>query len=185
MSIEIPMRRDGDRLVPADQVSADILREVPANTGVMVTVKVPRNLRQFRLAWALADLVSKSVDFLPDRETAMDWLKIKARHVRMIHDPRTGKTAIIPKSIAFQSLDQEGFRRVLDRMIYVTITDIIPGLEETALRAELEAIVGIDSEPAARAPSSSGKEAGAAGARRIRNPDRSGAANRKGHANAL
>ncbi|HSC55776.1 MAG TPA: hypothetical protein VLC51_01160 [Nitrospira sp.] len=150
MSIEIPMRRDGNHLVPADQVAAEMLAEVPTNTGVMVTVKVPRNLRQFRLAWALADLVSKSVDFLPDRETAMDWLKIKSRHVRMIHDPVRGTTAIVPKSIAFQSLDQTGFRRVLDRMIYVTTTEIIPGLDEGALRAELEAIVGIDDKPTRR-----------------------------------
>ena len=164
MSIEIPMRREGAHLVPVDAVSADILNEVPTNTGVMVTVRVPRNLRQFRLAWALADIVSKSVDFLPDRETAMDWLKIKARHVRMIHDPIRNVTAIVPKSIAFASLDQVGFRRVLDRMIYVTTTEIIPGLEEGALRAELESNVGIDTGPAARAPQHQRK--GARGERR-------------------
>lgn len=144
MSIEIPMRREGNNLVPADQVAAEMLGEVPANTGVMVTVKVPRNLRQFRLAWALADIVSKSVDWLHDRESAMDWLKIKARHVRMITDPLRGTVAIVPKSISFASLDQAGFARVLNRMIYVTTTEIIPGLEENSLRAELEAIVGIE-----------------------------------------
>ncbi len=190
MSIEIPMKREGQHLVPVDQVAAEMLAEVPTSTGVMVTVKVPRNLRQFRLAWALADLVSKSVDWLPDRESAMDWLKIKARHVRMIHDPLRGTTAIIPKSIAFQSLDQVGFRRVLDRMINVTTTDIIPGLEEGALRAELEAIVGIDAvepepvkpkrrrspEPAARAPQPQRKGAEATGAEE-KEPARSGDAN--------
>lgn len=147
MSIEIPMRREGNHLVPVDQVAAEMLAEVPTTTGVMVTVKVPRNLRQFRLAWALADIVSKSVDFLTDRESAMDWLKIKSRHVRMIHDPLRGTTAIVPKSISFASLDQAGFARVLNRMIYVTTTDIIPGLEESALRAELEKIVGIEPTP--------------------------------------
>lgn len=141
------MRREGSYLVPIDQVAADMLAEVPAGTGVMVTVKVPRNLRQFRLAWTLADIVSKSVDWLPDRETAMDWLKIKARHVRMITDPLRGTIAIVPKSISFASLDQVGFARVLNRMIYVTTAEIIPGLEESSLRAELEAIVGIDPKP--------------------------------------
>lgn len=170
MSIEIPMRREGAHFVPVDAVAADMFNEVPTNTGVMVTIRVPRNLRQFRLAWALADIISKSVDFLPDRETAMDWLKIKARHVRMIHDPIRNVTAIVPKSIAFASLDQVGFRRVLDRMIYVTTTEIIPGLEEGALRAELESIVGIDPMPAARASQPNRKEAGAAGDGRNRNP---------------
>lgn len=152
MSIEIPMRREGASLVPVDAVAAEMLAEVPTNTGVMVTVKVPRNLRQFRLAWALADIVSKSVDWLPDRESSMDWLKIKARHVRMIHDPLRNVTAIVPKSIAFASLDQAGFARVLNRMIYVTTTEIIPGLEENILRAELENIVGIDPTPEPPAP---------------------------------
>lgn len=147
MSIEIPMKREGNHLVPVDQVAADMLESVPANTGVMVVVKVPRNLRQFRLAWALADIVAKSVDFLHDREDAMDWLKIKARHVRMIQDPLRGTVAIVPKSIAFASLDQAGFARVLDRMIYVTTTEIIPGMEESSLRAELESIVGMDPKP--------------------------------------
>lgn len=148
MGIEIPMRREGSHLVPADSVSAEMMGEIPLNTGLMVSVKVPRNLRQFRLAWALADIVSKSCDYLPDRETAMDWLKIKSRHVRMIHDPRSGNVVIVPKSIAFASLSQAGFARVLNRMIFVTTTDIIPGMEESALRAELESIVGIeDSKP--------------------------------------
>jgi hypothetical protein len=144
MSIEIPMRREGSHLVPADSVAAEMMDEVPQNTGVMVTVRVPRNLRQFRLAWALADIVSKSCDWLPDREASMDWLKIRARHVRMIHNPNTGITAIVPKSIAFASLSQDGFARVLNRMIHVTLTEIIPGLEESALRAELEKIVGME-----------------------------------------
>lgn len=147
MSLDIPMRREGSHLVPIDAVAAEMLAEVPTNTGVMVTVKVPRNLRQFRLAWALADIVSQSVDWLPDRETAMDWLKIKARHVRMIHDPLRNVTAIVPKSIAFASLDQASFARVLNRMIYVTTTDIIPGLQEGDLRSRLETVVGIDSKP--------------------------------------
>ena len=144
MSLDIPMRREGNHLVPVDAVAAEMFAEIPANTGVMVTIKVPRNLRHFRLAWVLADIVSKSCDWLSDRETAMNWLKIRARHVRMIHDPMHNTTAIVPKSISFASLDQAAFKRVFDRMINVVITEIIPGMSEQSLRAELENIVGID-----------------------------------------
>lgn len=140
------MCREGNRLVPVDPVSAEMLAEVPLGKQVMVTIKVPRNLRHFRLAWVLADIVSKSCDWLHDREAAMDWLKIKARHVRMIHDPLRNTTAIIPKSIAFASLDQLGFKRVFDRMISVVVTEIIPDMDEKSLRAELENIVGIERE---------------------------------------
>ncbi len=147
-SAEIAMRREGSHLVPVDPVSAEMLAEIPTTKDLLVTVKVPRNLRQFRLAWALADIVAKSVDWLPDRESAMDWLKIKSRHVRMIQDPLRGTVAIVPKSISFASLDQTGFARLLNRMVYVTTTEIIPGLAEGTLRAELEAIAGIDTVPA-------------------------------------
>jgi len=141
---EIAMRREGNKLVCVDPVSEEMLLEVPATKDVLVTVKSPRNLRQFRLVWILADIIAKSVDWLQDRETAMDWLKIKARHVRMITDPKTGEIAIVPKSIAFASLEQDKFSRLLNRMIYVTTTEIIPGLEANTLRCELEAIAGIE-----------------------------------------
>jgi hypothetical protein len=144
VTTEIAMRREGSKLVCVDPVSEEMLLEIPTTKDVLVTVKSPRNLRQFRLAWALADIISKSVDWLQDRETAMDWLKIKSRHVKMISDPRSGAKAFVPRSIAFASLDQAGFTRLFNRMIYVTTTEIIPGLKESALRAELESIVGID-----------------------------------------
>ena len=120
------------------------MQEIPLNRDLLVTVKTPRNPKQFRLAWALADIVSRSCDWLQDREVAMAWIKIRARHVNMISEPLTGKVAIVPRSIAFASLDQAGFKRVLDRMIYVVTTEIIPGMEEGALQRELESMVGAD-----------------------------------------
>lgn len=144
MTAEIAMRREGSHLVARDEVAADELRSIPTTADLLVTVKTPRNLRQFRLAWALAQKVSEATDFLPDRETAMAWLKIKARHVTMLQNPRTGQVAIIPKSIAFASLGQAAFARVFNRMVYVTCTEIIAGLKEGDLRAEIERMVGAD-----------------------------------------
>lgn len=142
MSTEIAMRRDGNRLTAVDPISDEELQKIPLGKDVLVTVRSPRNIRQFKLAWALAKKVSDACEFLPDSETAMDWLKIKARHVKMIQDPRTQQLAIIPKSIAFASLSQDGFKRVFDRMVYVVCAEIIPGLDEGKLRAEISAMVG-------------------------------------------
>ena len=143
MTVEIAMRREGNRLAPVDPLSEEEFQKLPLNKDLLVTAKSPRNLRQFRLAWALAHKVAEACDFLHDSEDAMDWLKIKSRHVKYIQDPRTKLVSIIPKSIAFASLSQDGFKRVLDRMVYVTITEIIPGLKESDLRAEIEKMVGI------------------------------------------
>ena len=160
MTTEIAMRREGNHLVPVDEVAAEEVRLIPTTQDVLVTVKTPRNVRQFKLAWALAQKVSEAVDFLHDREDAMDWLKIKARHVRMLQNPRTKQVLIIPKSIAFASLGQDAFARVFNRMVWITCNEIIPGLEEGSLRAELEAMVGIEASPPA-APKASETTKGA------------------------
>ena len=129
-------------LFPTTEMGDEDLQGLPRDKELLVTARSPRNTKQFKLAWALAKKVSDACDFLQDSETAMDWLKIKARHVKMIQDPRTGIVSIIPKSIAFASLSQDAFKRVLDRMIFVTVSEIIPGLDEGKLRAELLEMVG-------------------------------------------
>jgi len=144
---ELHMVREGNHLVPVDEMSAEELARLPLRQQVLVKVTLPRNLRQHRLAWALATKVAEACDWLHDREDAMNWLKIKARHVRYLHDHRNGETQIVPKSIRFAALDQTGFDRIFRRMVYVTITEIIPGLDEAALRAEIESMVGIDQSP--------------------------------------
>lgn len=152
MTTEIAMRREGNRLAPVDQIAADELGHVQIGKDVMVTVRAPRNIRQHRLAWALAQKISEACDWLHDREDAMDWLKIKSRHVKLLHNPVTGSVAVIPKSIAFASLDQAAFSRLLNRMIYVICSEIVPGLDENALRQEIMAMVNGDEPEAKPAP---------------------------------
>jgi phosphoenolpyruvate carboxylase len=152
MTTEIAMRREGNRLAPVDQIAADELGHIQIGKDVLVTVRVPRNIRQHRLAWAMAQKVAEACDWLHDREDAMDWLKIKARHVKIVHNPMTNHTLIVPKSIAFASLDQAAFSRLLNRMIFVICSEIVPGLDETALRAEIMAMVNGDEPEAKPAP---------------------------------
>lgn len=138
---ELIMRRVGNRLAANCPMSEDDLAHVPTGKDLIVTVKAPRNPRQHRLAWALANKLSDCCDFLPDAESAMDYLKIKARHVKIVHDPRTGNAYIVPKSIAFASVDQTAFSRLFNRMVWVVCNEIVPGLDESALRNEIEAMV--------------------------------------------
>lgn len=140
--MELAMHREGTHLVPVDNIAAEELMAYPRERGLLVTIKTPRNPRQFRLAWALASVIADAIDWLHDRDDAMDWLKIKCRHVKYITDPKTGEVAIIPKSIAFASLSQDAFNRLFNRMIFVTTSEIIPGLTEKSLRAELLEMVG-------------------------------------------
>jgi hypothetical protein len=145
---EMAMVREGNHLVPVDQMSAELLATIPQKTQMLVKATQPRNIKQFRLAWVLAAKVAEACDFLQDQEDSMDYLKMKARHVRYIVDHHNGETTVVPKSIRWAALDQAGFTRIFNRMVHVVITEILPGMDEGALRAEIEKAVGIESPPA-------------------------------------
>lgn len=140
-SNEIAMVKNGGKLVPIDQYSADeLMLAAKEGQGVMVTIRTPRNIRQHRLAWTLAALVADA-EGLPDKEDAMDLIKRKARFVHSYVVRRTGEVIIRPKSIAFSSCSQQDFSRLFNRMIWVACHEIIPGLPEGDLRREIEDIV--------------------------------------------
>lgn len=139
MTTEIVMRRNGQRLEPVDQMSADDLATVPLGKDLLVTVKAPRNLKQLRFAWALAQKISEARDDLPDKDAAMDALCELSRHVKFVVSPITQHMFITRKSIS--NLDGAAFSRLLNRMVYVTCATILPGLKESVLRAEIEAMV--------------------------------------------
>lgn len=156
---EIAMRRVGQSLVAVDPVSEEMLAAIPTNVELLVTVNTPRNVKQFRKAWVLAQKVSEACDWLFDRVDAMDWMLIKARHIRRIYDTRNEELIVIPKSIRWASLSQQDFTVIFDRIIHVVTTLIIPGLDEGALRAEIEAMVFDPNapEPAKPAPKRRGR----------------------------
>lgn len=137
---EIIMRKKGGRLEPVDEVSADELSLVPADKDVLVTLRSPRNPKQHRLAWALATKLAECCTYLHDREDAMDFLKIKSRHVKIVQNPGTGHVFLVPKSIAFASVDQAAFNRLFNRMVWVVCNEIVPGLDEGQLRDEIESM---------------------------------------------
>jgi len=134
------MRKDKGGLYPANEMSAEELAKV-SKDQVLVTIRTPRNPKQFALAWALAQKVHEACGWLHDKDDAMDYLKVRARHVKYITEPR-GRVTIVPKSISWASLSQDAFKRVLDRMIWVTVNEILPGVDEGALRNEIESMVG-------------------------------------------
>lgn len=131
------MRREGNRLSPINQLAEDELQSIPTDKDLLVTVKTPRNIKQFNLGWALAQKVADCCDWLHDKQDAMDWMLIQARHVKYLTNPKTGKVEIIPKSIALASMKQDQFDRLFKRLTYIVLTEIMPGVDDTTLHAEL------------------------------------------------
>lgn len=138
MTTEIVMRKRYGRLEAADHLSADDLAKVPADKDLLVTIRSPRNLAQLRFVWALAGKIADARADILDKDSAMDVLCEMARHVKIVFNPITGKAHITRKSIS--GLDAAAMSRLIDRMVFITCSEIIPGLDEGTLRDEIEAM---------------------------------------------
>jgi hypothetical protein len=114
--------------------------------GLEVKATQPRSLPQMRHAWALATKIANSgvLGEASQRET-MDYLLLKARHVRYVTTQFKGGTETIPvvKSIRFAAMDQTEFQRLYNRMIHIVATEILPEMPEGELRAEVERMAGV------------------------------------------
>lgn len=138
---EFAVTRRGKTLVPVDDMAAEAIGRLSEGKEVLITVRVPRSGRHHRLAWALAQKLSEMVDGLHDAEDAMTMLKFRARHVEYWTDPLTGHMRMLPKSINWASMDQTSFSRLWDRMTWIVAHDIVPGLDEEALRRDVLSMV--------------------------------------------
>ncbi len=133
-------RVDEPGLFVTQAISEDDFRELPIGKDLVVRARGARSPEQLAKAWVLAQRISDAT-WLLDKYDAMDWLKYKAHHFKFIINPTTGECMMRAKSIAFESLSQEMFNRIFDRYVYVTCTEIIPGLDNKALRKSVEEMV--------------------------------------------
>lgn len=136
---ELVMRKEGRRLVSVCQMSDEDMATIPNDKDLLVTVKAPRNLKQLRFAWALAQKIADARDDILDKDVAMDVLCEMTRHVKMVVNPVSGHAFLMRKSIG--TLDAAALSRLLNRMVYVTVAQIVPGLDEGQLRDEIESMV--------------------------------------------
>ena len=94
-------------------------------------------LVQHKLAWGLANFLAENFDGFHDKEHAMDVLKVEAKHIDIITNPKTGEVTVKPKSIAFASLPQMDFNRIFNRFVWIVVTDFMPNLQVEALKEHL------------------------------------------------
>jgi hypothetical protein len=129
------------------EVFEDEFRNIKQGTDLEVKATQPRSLPQMRLAWGLAGKIAKSGALGDaDQRDVMNYLLLKSRHVRYVTTSFRGdiqETVAVPKSIRFASMDQTEFQRLMNRMIFIVTSEIIPDLPESELRAEIEKMSGV------------------------------------------
>jgi hypothetical protein len=134
-------RKDLGHLTPVDETGEEALRKLKFGDVVTVEVKKPRNGKHHRLYWALVGIVHHNQDRYETTEQLHTALKIAAGHYELLTMPN-GNEYKIPRSIAFDTMDQLEFSQFYDRVCDLVAKHFLPGVSVEALKAEVESMIG-------------------------------------------
>lgn len=112
MAIDILVTREGQRLAPYDELSAEMIEELPAGPH-MVTVTKKRSIPHHRLYFQCLNDMAKGCDQkVDDLHTAT---KVKAGLV--IVAQFRDEYMVLPNSTAFNKLDQTAFNAYFEKAV--------------------------------------------------------------------
>jgi hypothetical protein len=110
-------RRVGNVAVPCDPRSLEFLQARKPGVPFIADTTGARNPKQLALWWCLCKLVCEAED-LPSDEKVSDDLKVSLGHAdTYVH--RDGSEYIKPRSIAFESMNQEDFNALFKGAVRV------------------------------------------------------------------
>ena len=138
-SAPILLKRAGRFLVPADAMTERFIETLPQGKTLRARdITQPRSRPRMRLYWALVHLVSENLTDVPS-EALHEWLKMRLGIVVAI-PLKSGKTDLVPGSIAFDKMPQDEFERFFAGFLKLLNERIFPGMGE-AFEAEGRAML--------------------------------------------
>lgn len=139
MSKAVFIKRDGV-LRPVDDAGLDILCALKEGRQVMVHIHAARNPRHHRLLFALIGMAIAGGAWEGDEDSLLDYIKYGVGHTRTSIDP-AGKVHIVPKSIAYESMPQDAFRKFFDRAVWLVCHRLLANDNWEPVRDEIIAAV--------------------------------------------
>lgn len=144
--VDLPMRKRQGRpgevgLFLETPVFDEDFSHIKMGAEVQVKVTQPRSLKQHKFVWALASKLADAYEHAITKDDMMDMLLVEARHYRKVWDPLRKKVELKPKPTNFSAMDGIEYTRLLKRITYVATTVFVPGLPESDLKAEIEAML--------------------------------------------
>lgn len=126
---------------PADEAAERYHKRFAVGDRVMLEFRRPRSIEQHRLYWALVQVALDNTDAFASREECSDSIKMACGYVNTVHIKHKGEwyERKTPKSIAFESCDQDEFNDFFNAALDYLCTELIPGLDPVTLRIELAA----------------------------------------------
>jgi hypothetical protein len=141
VSNQLYVRRKGTHLVPCSLADEEALMEYAEGKDLAVTLHRPRSNRQHRFFWAILQKVCQNHDVYRRPEQLLVWLKIRLGYVEevQLHGDQVWWQT---KSISFNSMGQDEFRKFFDAAIDCIVAEIIPGMDRDDLIGEVEVMLG-------------------------------------------
>ena len=134
-------------LRPTDEAGKQMLEGIKQGDMVQVEIRRPRNVSHHRMFWALATLVWEQLDpeTYPSPEDVVTELKIRTGHYTRRDIVVDGQRypVLTPMSISFASLDEDQFSAFFDRCCDHIVANILPGVTNKDLKAEIAQMTGI------------------------------------------
>lgn len=123
-------------LAPVDEEGRELLEAMPTGKSVMVDIHAARNVKHHRLLFALFRKLMDGGAWAGDEEELLDRCKYAVGLVDTKIDHR-GEPHYVPRSIAFESMDQARFNKFFDRVCYYVAANLLGGEDWIALRDEI------------------------------------------------
>lgn len=116
------LRRVGNVLIPLDDGGSEVSMSKTWKDGEVVRcdVKKPRNIGLHRKAFILLRVVFDATNY-PSMEALRNAMTVGAGYVETVINPLTGEAAMVPRSWAFEKMDETEFRGLYNAMIGVAL----------------------------------------------------------------
>lgn len=102
---------------------------------------MPRNLAFHRKFFAALKLVYEAQGRYATEDDLLDAVKIATGHAE-VHHVKKGLAVYRTKSISFAKMDEKAFRQFWDKFVLFVCTEVLPGVEDQELEAQINQIIG-------------------------------------------
>lgn len=130
------LRRVGNVLIPLDDGGSEVSMSKTWKDGEVVRcdVKKPRNIGLHRKCFILLKIVYDAVDY-PSMEALRNAMTVGAGYVETVINPMNGEVALMPRSWAFDKMDDLEMRGLYNALIGVALRLVEGSTEDGWLMA--------------------------------------------------
>ena len=117
------------------------LETMKAGTWLRIETAVPRHGKHHRKFFALLQLIAENSETYDTVEKALVAVELIVGHFEPAIHPETGELLQVPKSIAFESLDQDAFDAFYSAAIDGVLRHILPQFDQAKAEHLMDMIV--------------------------------------------